>query len=140
MDTFARLPAPERTFWEKATILHAEYHRPAERSLPGRLSRHYYDLFQLRQKKIHTRAMENLVLLQEVADHKNLFFPCAWARYQDSYLKQLHLAPPSHRVPALQADYKNMALMFFEPPPTFGEIMESLAELETAVNRALPPP
>lgn len=33
----------ERSFWEKATILHAEYHRPAERATPDRFSRHYAD-------------------------------------------------------------------------------------------------
>ena len=30
----------ERSFWEKATILHAEYHRPAEKTTPDRFSRH----------------------------------------------------------------------------------------------------
>src|SRR5205814_4822425 len=33
----------ERTFWEKATILHAEFHRPPEKALPERFSRHYSD-------------------------------------------------------------------------------------------------
>ena len=33
----------ERSFWEKATILHKEYHRPAERPMPDRFSRHYAD-------------------------------------------------------------------------------------------------
>lgn len=30
----------ERSFWEKATILHAEYHRPADKATPDRFSRH----------------------------------------------------------------------------------------------------
>jgi len=34
----------ERTFWEKASILHAEAHRPAEKPIPERYSRHYADL------------------------------------------------------------------------------------------------
>ncbi len=34
----------ERTFWEKATILHAEYHRPASQAIGDRFSRHYSDL------------------------------------------------------------------------------------------------
>ncbi|MFM7930229.1 MAG: nucleotidyl transferase AbiEii/AbiGii toxin family protein, partial [Pirellula sp.] len=33
----------DRTFWEKATILHAEYHRPANKATPDRFSRHYAD-------------------------------------------------------------------------------------------------
>ncbi|MDD5657614.1 MAG: nucleotidyl transferase AbiEii/AbiGii toxin family protein, partial [Elusimicrobia bacterium] len=33
----------ERTFWEKATILHAEYHRPAAQPVRDRCARHYSD-------------------------------------------------------------------------------------------------
>ncbi len=33
----------ERTFWEKATILHAEYHRPPSLPLRDRYARHYAD-------------------------------------------------------------------------------------------------
>ncbi len=33
----------ERTFWEKATILHTEYHRPIDKPTPDRFSRHYAD-------------------------------------------------------------------------------------------------
>lgn len=36
--------APERTFWEKATILHHEANRPENLDMPQRYSRHYYDL------------------------------------------------------------------------------------------------
>jgi hypothetical protein len=34
----------ERTFWEKATVLHSEYHRPAGQAIGDRFSRHYSDL------------------------------------------------------------------------------------------------
>lgn len=33
----------ERSFWEKATILHAEAHRPFDKPIPDRFSRHYAD-------------------------------------------------------------------------------------------------
>ena len=45
----------KRTFWEKATILHAEYHRPPEKALPDRYSRHYYDVAMLAQGPIRAR-------------------------------------------------------------------------------------
>lgn len=32
-----------RTFWEKATILHSEYHRSLDKPMPDRFSRHYAD-------------------------------------------------------------------------------------------------
>jgi hypothetical protein len=31
----------QRTFWEKATILHAEHHRPVDQAMPDRYARHY---------------------------------------------------------------------------------------------------
>ncbi len=37
----------KRTFWEKATILHAEYHRPADKPLAAGMSRHYYDIYRV---------------------------------------------------------------------------------------------
>jgi hypothetical protein len=37
----------QRTFWEKATILHAEYHRPADSPTPDRNARHYFDMVRL---------------------------------------------------------------------------------------------
>ena len=40
--------SPERTFWEKATILHKEAFRTNGR-FPSRYSRHYYDLYGYRR-------------------------------------------------------------------------------------------
>ena len=37
----------ERTFWEKATILHMWHHAPADKKFRDRQSRHYYDVVQL---------------------------------------------------------------------------------------------
>jgi hypothetical protein len=39
--------AAQRTFWEKATALHAEAHRPADSATPPYFSRHYYDVAML---------------------------------------------------------------------------------------------
>jgi hypothetical protein len=36
---------PERTFWEKAMLLHEESYRPADKMRKSRLARHYYDLW-----------------------------------------------------------------------------------------------
>jgi len=42
-----RKEAGRRTFWEKATALHAEAHRPSASAPPAYFSRHYYDLAML---------------------------------------------------------------------------------------------
>src|SRR5207248_10365847 len=46
----------KRTFWEKATILHAEYHRPSDKPMPDRYSRHSYDTAVMAQGKKIGRA------------------------------------------------------------------------------------
>ena len=37
----------ERSFWEKATILHMLYHQDPAKPLAERMSRHYYDMARL---------------------------------------------------------------------------------------------
>ena len=66
-----------RTFWEKATILHAEFHRPTK--VPARYSRHYYDLFQISQSSHKEQILKDLSLLGRVAKHKMVFFRSKWA-------------------------------------------------------------
>ena len=48
----------ERSFWEKATILHTEYHRPAEKPTPDRFSRHYADTAALAKHPTASRAID----------------------------------------------------------------------------------
>ncbi len=56
----------KRTFWEKATILHAEYYRPPEKSIPDRYARHFYDVAMLSQGPIRAEALADMELLAQV--------------------------------------------------------------------------
>lgn len=69
----------ERTFWEKATILHQYVHLPDEKVLPPRLSRHWYDFFKLLNSPIKENALKNIKLLVQVANHKKVYFASGWA-------------------------------------------------------------
>ena len=72
----------ERTFWEKATILHQEHYRTIDRGAPTRLSRHYYDVFMMADHhEILQGALRSPELLTRVVEHKIRFYPRAWARY-----------------------------------------------------------
>jgi hypothetical protein len=58
----------ERTFWEKATILHHEAHRPEDSVIPERYSRHYYDLcLMAADETLKASALGKLQLLEDVA-------------------------------------------------------------------------
>ena len=125
----------KRTFWEKATILHAEFYRPAEKALPDRYSRHYYDLAMLAQSPVRGEALADLALLDQVVRHKETFYPSGWARYDLARVGSLRLVPPEERRAALERDYRSMSVMIFGQPPPFGEIMEVLAALEQEINQ-----
>lgn len=124
----------KRTFWEKATILHAEYYRPPDKALPDRYSRHYYDVAMLAQGTIRSEALADRDLLAQVVSHKETFYPSAWAHYGLARPGSLRLVPVENRVAALERDYRNMAVMIFGEPPAFGKIMETLNTLEQEVN------
>lgn len=126
--------SPERTFWEKATILHMLYHQDDEKALGERMSRHYYDLAQLAQSDVKTKALENLDLLSEVALHKIRFFPAAWANYEDAKPATLKLMPHETLKQKLRADYRAMNEMIFGVAPSFKDLMNVIEGLEREIN------
>jgi hypothetical protein len=87
----------KRTFWEKATILHAEYYRPPEKPIPERYSRHYYDVAMLAQGTIRAEALGDMTLLAQVVRHKETFYPSSWARYDLAHPRSLRLVPGKER-------------------------------------------
>lgn len=109
----------KRSFWEKATILHAEYHRPPAKEFPDRYSRHYYDVAMMAEGKIRNDALADMDLLAQVVKHKETFYPSGWARYDLARPGSLHLVPLENRQVALEQDYKKMAVMIFGEAPPF---------------------
>lgn len=134
-DTQVLTVLPERTFWEKATILHREAFRPAGREFPSRYSRHYYDLFCMAQTPVKGSALADLELLDQVVNFKSKFYRCPWARYDLARPGTLRLMPPSYNITALRDDYAHMQNMLFGPRPSFDEIISALQQLETEINQ-----
>jgi hypothetical protein len=133
-ETTVRTIVAERTFWEKATILHQEAHRGADRPLPQRYSRHYYDLYRLSRTPIRDAALAHIGLLRDVARFKMRFYRCPWARYEDAKPGSLRLLPPEHHAVELRKDYGSMQAMLFGQVPTFDEILAGLDGLEKSIN------
>jgi len=125
----------ERTFWEKATILHAEHHRDAAKLIPDRFSRHYSDVAALARPAIADRALACVELRQRVADWKSRFFAASWARYDLAKPGTFRLVPPESRGAELERDYRAMRDMFLVEPPPFEQLLESLRGLENRINQ-----
>jgi predicted nucleotidyltransferase component of viral defense system len=132
--------APERTFWEKATLIHAELSRASLRSGAERLSRHWYDLYRLAQNEIGNRALEDLSLLRDVVKTKKIFYRSAQAHYDDCLNGGIRLIPMDDEAASyLGDDFQRMvdAQMFYENHPQFTEILDVLSALASKINEAL---
>lgn len=136
-DISVKVLAAKRTFWEKATILHDQYHRDESAKTADRISRHYYDLKKLSESVICDAAKEDLQLLKNVVENKMVFFPRAGANYEEVLKGNLRLAPSDKRTAPLRSDYEKMSEMFFELPPSFDEIIASLKKLEDEINSTI---
>lgn len=122
----------ERTFWEKATILHALYHGSKMRD---RMSRHYYDTYMLTQKGIADKAMANPALLKQVVRNKSLLFRDTKASYETAVPGGFKLLPATEQFSVLQKDYEKMTEMFIGEYPDFKTIMESIETIERRINQ-----
>ncbi|WP_026616814.1 nucleotidyl transferase AbiEii/AbiGii toxin family protein [Ensifer aridi] len=135
-DTTVVVLSARRTFWEKATALHAEAHRPANSPTPQYFSRHYYDLAMLLATDEGKAAAADFELLAQVAKHKATFFRSGWASYDTARPGTLRLLPDENRIKDLRADYRAMApMMFDDRPPPFDEILATIAALEETTNK-----
>ncbi len=130
--TQVRVLGAERTFWEKATILHAI---SSGSKLRIRMSRHYYDVSEMVGSSIYDKAIKNTDLLMKVAEHKALFFKDNKARYDLAKPGSLRLMPQDDHLVQLNEDYRQMQEMFFEDPPSFDSILEKLKTVEKEINR-----
>jgi hypothetical protein len=123
-----------RTFWEKATILHVEHHRPADKPAPDRFARHYADTAALAGHADAAGAITQTALRERVVRWKSRFFGSAWARYDLALPPTFKLAPPPEREPELRRDYQAMRDMYMSDPEPFERVLSTLADVERLVN------
>lgn len=126
---------PERTFWEKAMLLHEETYRPAGKGRKTRLARHYYDLWCLIEKGVGARAASDAGLFERTAAHREVYFNWSWVDYQTLRKGSLRLVPLEGQVGEWRKDYEAMrGEMFFGEVPAFEEVLRVVAEFERAFN------
>lgn len=126
---------PERSFWEKITILHQEAFRPENSLIPVRYSRHYYDVYCMCKNGIKNSALKDPKLLEDVALFKMKFYPRGWARYDLAKFGTLRLMPAEHSLNRLRKDYNEMESMIYGEYPSFDEILKVIEELEKEINK-----
>jgi len=126
----------ERTFWEKVTILHTEYHRPTDKPIPDRFSRHYADTAALAKHPAAKTALSRHDIRNRVVEWKSQFFGSLWANYENAKPGTFRLVPPAERLPSLRRDYQAMRDMYLTEPSSFDEILATLSDLEDRINHS----
>jgi len=128
----------ERTFWDKAVILHGLRqwydNRGVLRQQGHRVSRHYYDLHMLLRTPTGQQAATNHSLALDCARHARMFFNSAdlgLAHARPGFFK---ITPSSGMVDALRRDYQAMQGMIFGEVPSFDDVLGSVQRLEGAIN------
>lgn len=131
-----RTVAPQRTFWEKAMLLHEETFRDSGADTKPGLSRHYYDLHCLIKAGIAAKAAADLDLFERIAAHRAVFFRKKKAAQESLKPGSLRLLPGEHALAPWRQDYEKMRnVYFFGEPPTFAEILRVVGEFEKQFNQ-----
>ena len=126
----------ERTFWEKAMLLHEETFRTAERRNHKKyLARHYYDLYRLIQGGVAARAVAEAGLFDTIAAHREVFFSYSWVDYASLRPGSLRLIPRPEQMGAWAEDYAGMQQeMFYGEVPGFAEVLDVVQRFENEFN------
>lgn len=130
----------ERTFWDKIVILHGLrrwYEIRGELRGDGqRISRHYYDLYQLLQSETGRAAVANLALGEDCVAHARIFFDRPDYDLKSAHPLTFARCPEGDMAGALRQDYRAISAMIFGDPPPFDAIIEEIAALEKTLNSA----
>lgn len=134
-----RTVAARRTFLEKALLLHEETYRPtpADRALVRKtgLARHYYDVYRLIEAGVAKEALADPGLLQQVVEHRQVFFRYSWMDYTTMRRGSLRLAPLPEQLDAWRQDYTSMRTeMFFGQAPDFEVVLKAIDDFVRQFN------
>jgi hypothetical protein len=130
---------PARTFWDKIIIIHGLRQwfdrRGILRHGGQRVSRHYYDAYQLLGSPESQLWLEDHALAVDCATHARLFFGGADLGLDQAVRGTFTLLPTTPMREALRADYVAMTAMIFDEVPPLEAIFVRIEELERALNR-----
>ncbi len=100
--------APEKTFWEKITLIHSECNRTVLKTDANRISRNWYDIVQLADSQIGADAINNLNMLKDVVAIKQVFFRSAYSNYDECLNGKIKLLPKNEYLHLLKDDFDKM--------------------------------
>lgn len=132
VDVEVRTAVAEKTFLEKCFLLHELFSRGVAVSA-NRRSRHLYDLHMMMRKGIDKRAVSDDELWNTILHHRSTLTSISGVDYTPDIRSRIVLTPPAECVEDWKSDYQAMqGSMIYNNPPSFEELLQSMAELEMA--------
>ena len=116
--------APQKTFIEKAFLLHELFSVPHEQLSANRRSRHLYDLERMMDKDFAINAIN-------IQHHRSAFTAVFGVDYSVDFRKNIVLIPPDNIIKNWESDYNSMCLsMIYGEKPDFKTLIKRMKELE----------
>ncbi|MDR1181326.1 MAG: nucleotidyl transferase AbiEii/AbiGii toxin family protein [Bacteroidales bacterium] len=130
-DDFFDVPTviPQRTFLEKAFLLHEEFQKPFDKVRIDRMTRHIYDLEKLMDTNFATEALNNKELYNAIVEHRRTLTAMKEVDYSTHSPKTINFVPPDFVVDKWRDDYKKMGNMIYGESLPFDKLIERIKEL-----------
>ncbi len=127
---------PERTLVEKILLLHEEYNRDERAKIrTDRMSRHYYDLFQLSKHDFVSVTLKDNKFINEIIEHRKYYSRLKRFDYETLKQGSISIIPSDDILNAIEQDYEIMRReMIYGNPPTFDEIIKVMKNLQFQFN------
>ncbi|MBR5984549.1 MAG: nucleotidyl transferase AbiEii/AbiGii toxin family protein [Bacteroidales bacterium] len=123
--------APQKTFLEKACLLHEMFSVNIKATNADRRSRHLYDLERMMDKDFAVKAINDSDLWNSVQHHRSIFSSVKDVDYSSDFRKKIVLCPPEDVYAFWKADYRKMCeTMIYGNKLSFDKLMERIGELE----------
>jgi hypothetical protein len=131
-DDYCSIPTviPQRTFLEKAFLLHEEFQKPHERIRVDRMTRHLYDLEKLMDTEFALDALKNRDLYNAIIEHRLTLVAMKEVDYTTHTPDKINFVPPASIIENWKKDYERMqGYMIYGNSLTFDKLIERIKEL-----------
>lgn len=128
---------PQRTLIEKILLLHEAYNREENINIQtDRMSRHYYDLYQLSKQEFTKATLLDDAFITDIINHRKYYSRLKRFDYNTLKRGSLNIIPSLEIFAALRKDYEIMsAEMIYGDPPSFEEIVLEIQHLQELINK-----
>ena len=120
---------PQRTFLEKAFLLHEEFQKPPEKIRVDRMTRHIYDLEKLMDTDYAKDALNNKDLYNAIVEHRRTLTAMKEVDYDTHVPGKINFIPPAFIMDSWRKDYEKMQNMIYGKSLPFDKLMKRIRKL-----------